>query len=147
MQGDDIPDPYVKTYLLPDRSEDNKRKTKVSVGSWYRTNGCRQFTELANRVLQSVRFSRVTSYVLGKVRSDLLHQELFGSPRPEPNASRSMSERNVSDNSNSTACPFKSCVLAACGAREDSVCCFLSDPYLLSFLLTFSCCYVGMLSI
>ncbi|XP_043243455.1 extended synaptotagmin-2-like isoform X4 [Amphibalanus amphitrite] len=28
MQGDDIPDPYVKTYLLPDRSEKNKRKTK-----------------------------------------------------------------------------------------------------------------------
>ncbi|XP_037079252.1 extended synaptotagmin-1-like [Pollicipes pollicipes] len=28
MQGDDIPDPYVKTYLLPDRSEDNKRKTQ-----------------------------------------------------------------------------------------------------------------------
>jgi len=29
MQGDDIPDPYVKTYLLPDRDEDNKRKTKT----------------------------------------------------------------------------------------------------------------------
>ena len=29
MQGDDIPDPYVKTYLLPDRSEKNKRKTEV----------------------------------------------------------------------------------------------------------------------
>ncbi|XP_037089538.1 extended synaptotagmin-2-B-like [Pollicipes pollicipes] len=29
MQGDDIPDPYVKTYLLPDRSEDNKRKTRM----------------------------------------------------------------------------------------------------------------------
>ncbi|KAF0312661.1 Double C2-like domain-containing protein beta [Amphibalanus amphitrite] len=28
MQGDDIPDPYVKTYLLPDRSEKNKRKTQ-----------------------------------------------------------------------------------------------------------------------
>jgi len=29
MQGDDIPDPYVKTYLLPDRSEDGKRKTRA----------------------------------------------------------------------------------------------------------------------
>ncbi|XP_043212345.1 extended synaptotagmin-2-like [Amphibalanus amphitrite] len=29
MQGSDIPDPYVKTYLLPDRSEDNKRKTRM----------------------------------------------------------------------------------------------------------------------
>ena len=33
MQGDDIPDPYVKTYLLPDRSESNKRKTKVRLSS------------------------------------------------------------------------------------------------------------------
>ncbi|XP_043243544.1 extended synaptotagmin-2-like isoform X5 [Amphibalanus amphitrite] len=29
MQGDDIPDPYVKTYLLPDKSESNKRKTQT----------------------------------------------------------------------------------------------------------------------
>ena len=35
MQGDDIPDPYVKTYLLPDRSEDNKRKTRVSARRFY----------------------------------------------------------------------------------------------------------------
>ena len=68
MQGDDIPDPYVKTYLLPDRSEDNKRKTRVS------DSGRRRFISCNGLVFSRYVFCTFVRFVLSvTARQFVLH--------------------------------------------------------------------------
>ena len=45
MEGDEVPSPYVKTYLLPDPMKYTKRKTRIVKGTFHPT-----FNEVVRRI-------------------------------------------------------------------------------------------------